>query len=109
MTDPDWLKPIVEAEKAATEGPWWDECGVIHNQHDAGDGPHICVMRPGNLYNNAAFITLMRTKAPDVLVMLRLLAEAAQEAIFHRGSPSSQARLCEALEAYETGVLPKGD
>jgi len=22
MTDPDWLKPIVEAEKAATEGPW---------------------------------------------------------------------------------------
>ena len=121
MTDPDWLKPIVEAEKAATEGPWWDECGVIHNQHDAGDGPHICVMRPGNLYNNAAFITLMRTKAPDLLAMLRLLAEANAallETWKHAGPQGSGqmekfdhairlARIAD--DAYRTGVLPKGD
>ena len=116
MTDPDWLKPIVEAEKAATEGPWvfsGDLCNGNHLEREGVRRPPIIDAIPCEQWQcevaNGRFIALFRNETPRVRDMLRLLAEAAQEAIFHRGSPSSQARLCEALEAYETGVLPKGD
>ena len=78
MTEQE-LNEIRKRCKKATEGPWWDESGVIHCDCADPRGPHIAVMQSGNETRDASFITHAREDIPDLLAEIdRLRAELSE-------------------------------